>query len=110
MVPTGGQTRSKCGWFLELVRRSKIFDGNCEMWSAGHAGAERLIHALRARSEAIIHADPQQTRLDAVIGAGQDKWTIVQVDVEVFRSGGPVARQRNLDTETACPARAGAIL
>src|SRR6478609_224394 len=82
------------------------------MWFAGHSAecVPYFRRSPRAASEAIIHADAQQTRLDAMIGAGQNERAVVQIEVEVFRSGGPVVGQRNLNSETAGPARAGVAL
>src|SRR5262245_55303570 len=58
------------------------------------------------QSEAVVHAEPQQVRGDAVRGAIEHEGALVQVDVEVFRSGGPISHQRDLKPAARGPADA----
>ena len=62
-------------------------------------------HRISSRSESAIHADAQPTRFNAMFRTGEHKRTIIQIEVEIFRSGSPVRHQRDLDAGR--PAGAG---
>src|SRR4051812_16942712 len=81
--PTGGQTRSKCGWFLELRRQGpkilkttrRVVSWPQKQKSPGRTGA---LTEFEAQSEAIIHAQAHQVRLEPVIAAVEHVGTAAQ--------------------------------